>query len=187
MAGVVVKGESGEQSRAAILVVATQRSPYHKIKTTIPHMASEPAMNLSDCRVLLVDDNEQNLELLLAYLEDLGCELRTATDGPEALDDIAKFPPDLILLDIMMPKMSGFQVCKKLRANAATANIPVLMVTALNEVADVERAVEVGANDFISKPVQRLELLTRTKSMLQVSQLQKQLRKSMEEVRKLQG
>lgn len=158
-----------------------------KIKTTILHMASEPAMNLSDCRVLLVDDNEQNLELLLAYLEDLGCELRTASDGPEALDDIAKFPPDLILLDIMMPKMSGFQVCKKLRANPATVGIPVLMVTALNEVADVERAVEVGANDFISKPVQRLELLTRTKSMLQLSQLQKQLRKSVEEVRKLQG
>jgi two-component system cell cycle response regulator len=87
----------------------------------------------------------------------------------------------------MMPKMSGFQVCKKLRADAATANIPVLMVTALNEVADVERAVEVGANDFISKPVQRVELLTRTRSLLQLAKLQKQLKQTVGQVRKLQG
>jgi len=137
--------------------------------------------------VLLVDDHEQNLELLLAYLEELGCELRTAVDGPEALEEIAKLPPDLILLDIMMPKMSGFQVCKRLRANATTAHIPVLMVTALNEVADVERAVEVGANDFISKPVQRLELLTRVRSLLQVAKLQRQLKQTVAQVRKLQN
>ena len=149
--------------------------------------AAGGSIDVSDCRVLLVDDHEQNLELLLAYLEELGCELRTAADGPEALDDVAKHPPDLILLDIMMPKMSGFQVCKKLRADAATANIPVRMVTALNEVADVERAVEVGANDFISKPVQRVELLTRTRSLLQLAKLQKQLKQTVGQVRKLQG
>jgi two-component system cell cycle response regulator len=161
--------------------------------TAHPPAASQPpapahaAIDVRDCRVLLVDDHEQNLELLLAYLEELGCELRTATDGPEALEDVAKHPPDLILLDIMMPKMSGFQVCKKLRADATTASIPVLMVTALNEVADVERAVEVGANDFISKPVQRVELLTRTRSLLQLAKLQKQLKQTVGQVRKLQG
>jgi len=153
----------------------------------MPAPAPIPALDVSDCRVLLVDDHEQNLELLLAYLEELGCELRTAVDGPEALEEIAKLPPDLILLDIMMPKMSGFQVCKRLRANATTAHIPVLMVTALNEVADVERAVEVGANDFISKPVQRLELLTRVRSLLQVAKLQRQLKQTVAQVRKLQN
>jgi two-component system, OmpR family, alkaline phosphatase synthesis response regulator PhoP len=145
------------------------------------------ATDIAGCRILLVDDNEQNLELLLAYLDELGCELRTAIDGPEALDDVAKAAPDLILLDIMMPKMSGFQVCKKLKGSDATANIPILMVTALNEVSDVERAVEAGADDFLTKPVNRVELVTRVKSLLKVSVLQRQLKKSMGELRKLQG
>lgn len=137
--------------------------------------------------ILVVDDTPENIDVLSEILSD-DYRVKVANNGEKALKIVySDDPPDLILLDIMMPKMSGFQVCKKLRANAATANIPVLMVTALNEVADIERAVEVGANDFISKPVQRMELLTRAKSMLQVSQLQKQLRRSMEEVRKLQG
>src|SRR5215831_8541459 len=83
--------------------------------------------------VLLVDDNEQNLELLLAYLEELGCELRTAADGIEALDSIAKKRPDLVVLDVMMPRMSGFQACAKIKRDAATRDIPVVMVTAPNE------------------------------------------------------
>jgi len=136
-------------------------------------------MDLSMCNVLIVDDNEQNLELLVAYMEDLGCELRTAKDGIEALEAVDAKHPDLILLDVMMPRMSGFQACAKIKKSNATMDIPIIMVTALNEVSDVERAVESGADDFLTKPVNRLELVTRVRSLLRVSMLQRELKKLM--------
>jgi two-component system, OmpR family, alkaline phosphatase synthesis response regulator PhoP len=137
--------------------------------------------------VLIVDDNRQNLELLHAYLEDLGCPLRTALDGEECLAAVAKDPPDVILLDVMMPRMSGFQACAKLKADAATRDIPIIMVTALNEVGDIERAVECGADDFLTKPVNKIELVARVRSLLRVRQLKKQLDRTLEEVKRLQA
>jgi two-component system alkaline phosphatase synthesis response regulator PhoP len=120
--------------------------------------------------VLLVDDNEQNIELLSAFLEDFieqhGGRIRTAPDGLEAIKLIETVPPDLILLDVMMPRMSGFQLCSRLKQSPTTRKIPIVMVTALTEVSDVERATECGADDFISKPVNRVELIGRIRGVL---------------------
>lgn len=137
--------------------------------------------------ILLVDDNEQNLELLMAYLEDLPCQLETAADGVQALEKVKSLNPDLVLLDIMMPRMSGFQVCERIKADPAHRDIPVIMVTALNEVGDVERAVEAGTDDFLTKPVNRLELVTRVTSLLRVRSMKRQLDKAVEQVRHLKG
>ena len=111
--------------------------------------------------ILVVDDNQQNLELLQAYLEDIDCEILTAADGVEALEVVSGNLPDLILLDVMMPRMSGYEVCKRLKDDPKTTDIPIIMVTALNEFGDIERGIDSGTDDFISKPVNKLELLTR--------------------------
>jgi CheY-like chemotaxis protein len=129
----------------------------------------------SRSHVLVVDDNAQNLELLAAYLDTLGCKVSTAADGMEALEQTAQVDFDLILLDIMMPRMSGFEVCRKLKSDPRTRDVPIIMVTALNELGDIERGVESGTDDFITKPVNRLELVTRVKSLLRVSHLKTEL------------
>lgn len=133
--------------------------------------------------VLVVDDNEQNLELLNAYLDDLGGPIRLARDGLEAIESVQGSPPDIILLDIMMPRMSGYQVCETLKKNPETRDIPIIMVTALNEVGDVERAIDAGADDFLTKPVNKLELITRVRSLLRVRQLKRDLDSAVNEVR----
>lgn len=129
--------------------------------------------------ILVVDDNQQNLELLQAYLEDVDCTTISAHDGLEALDIVKKNPPDLILLDVMMPKMSGFEVCKRIKNNPATTDIPIIMVTALTEFGDIERGIDSGTDDFLSKPVNKLELLTRIKTMLKLKHLTDKLERTL--------
>lgn len=143
--------------------------------------------SLEHASVLVVDDNEQNRELLQAYLDEIGCVIRSAADGIEAMASVESAVPDLVLLDVMMPRMSGFQVCERLKASPKTRDVPVIMVTALNEVGDVERAVEAGADDFLTKPVNRLELVTRVRSLLRVRRLKHQLDSTLDELRRYKG
>ncbi len=122
-------------------------------------------------RILIADDNQPNCELLEAYLDGVDCEIAFASDGQQTLDQVASFGPDLILLDVMMPKLSGFEICRRLKDDPATSGILVLMVTALNELGDIERAIEAGTDDFVSKPVKRPELLKRIENLLETKNL----------------
>lgn len=134
-------------------------------------------------RILIADDNQPNCELLEAYLDGLPCMIEIATDGQQTMDKVETFGPDLILLDVMMPKLSGFEVCAQIKENPKTRGIMVLMVTALNELGDIERAIDAGTNDFLSKPVKRVELLKRVENMLQlkgISDENERLRKYIE-------
>ena len=119
-------------------------------------------------RILIADDNQPNCELFEAYLSEIDCEVEIAIDGQQTLDKTDTFKPDLILLDVMMPKLSGFEVCKKLKSAEETRGIMILMVTALSELGDIERAVDAGTNDFLTKPVTKVELLKRVENMLQL-------------------
>jgi len=126
-------------------------------------------------KIVIADDNAQNVELMEAYLGDVECEVRTARDGEETLQVVEEFKPDLLLLDVMMPRLSGFEVCRKIRSNPDTKDLLILMVTALNEASDFERGVQAGTDDFLTKPVNKVELLCRIRSLLRVRHLKSQL------------
>ncbi len=119
-------------------------------------------------RILCADDEDINLLLLEGMLVPLGYEVIMARDGEEALERVQETHPDVILLDVMMPKMDGFEVARQLKDNEETRIIPIVMVTALREVEDRVKALEVGADDFLSKPVDQVELRARVRSLIKV-------------------
>lgn len=129
--------------------------------------------------VLVVDDNPQNLELILDCLEDVECQTISAPDGYTALDLVKRRHPDLVLLDVMMPKISGFEVCRRIKSNPETEDIPVIMVTALNELGDIERAIQSGTDDFLSKPINKWELVVRVRTMLKIKHLSDKLERTL--------
>src|SRR5580704_2161293 len=108
-------------------------------------------MSAKPARVLIADDNPEGVELLEAYLDGTDYDVETAADGEDTLRKVQSFTPDLLLLDVMMPKISGFEVCKRLKADPNTRDIVILMVTALDQQHDIGRAVEAGTNDFLTK------------------------------------
>lgn len=126
-------------------------------------------------KILVVDDIPINIELQKAYLSIAGYEVLEARDGEEALRKVEEERPDLIILDIMMPKVSGFEVCRRLKNDPQTCFIPVVMVTALKEMEDKIKGIEAGADDFISKPFNKTELLARVKSLLRIKFLHDEL------------
>src|SRR5437870_10563865 len=137
--------------------------------------ARRPAMPDRPARILIAEDNPQGAELLDAYLGESGWEVATALDGEETLQKVRDWRPDLILLDIMMPKISGFEVCKRLKADAATRDIAVLMITALDQPSDIDRALEAGTDEFLSKPINKNELLLRVRALLRSRQYKRDL------------
>jgi adenylate cyclase len=126
-------------------------------------------------RILVVDDTPQNVKLLKRLLSATGYDVVTASSGAEALALIAGDKPDLVLLDVVMAEMSGYQVCRAIRADPATALLPVVMVTSLDPAEERVKGIEVGADDFLSKPINQEELLARVKSLLRVRALHRQV------------
>ena len=126
-------------------------------------------------RILAVDDQPENLELIAAILSDEGFDVRFVSDGLAALEAVAAQPPQAILLDIMMPRLDGFEVCRRIKAARPTCFIPVVMLTALSDVESKIRGFEAGADDFLNKPFHRIELLTRLRSLLRIRGLRDEL------------
>lgn len=125
----------------------------------------------SPAKILVVDDTPRNVKLLADLLAVKGYSVATAGSGREALDSIAANLPALVLLDVVMPEMSGYEVCQKIRANPATAMLPVIMVTALDPNVERVKGIEAGADDFLAKPINQPELLARVKSLLRIKEL----------------
>ncbi|HOW80963.1 MAG TPA: response regulator [Spirochaetota bacterium] len=130
--------------------------------------------------ILIVDDNMENLKVLGGLLNDEGYLIAVSTNGKDALDFTEKSKPDLILLDIMMPGMNGYETCEKLKENAGTKDIPVIFLSALGETDDIVKGFEAGGVDYVMKPYNSRELLARVKTHID-------LKKAMEEIRTLRG
>jgi putative two-component system response regulator len=146
-------------------------SPPSSVPSTdapLQRLAGDLSAAAGRSHVLVVDDISLNRQFLKDELEDEGYLVSTAEDGEQALAIVAEDPPDLILLDVMMPKLDGFEVCRRLKSDERTILIPVVMVTALTATHERIKGIEVGADDFLSKPHNRLELLTRVRSLLKL-------------------
>ena len=129
-------------------------------------------------KILVVDDTPHNVKLLADLLAVKGYDVITAASGSEALDQIERHRPDLVLLDVVMPGMSGYEVCQRVREDSATATLPVVMVTALDPGSERVKGIEAGADDFITKPINQPELLARVRSLLRIKALHDQLEES---------
>jgi len=139
-------------------------------------------------KILVVDDYAENVELVQELLTTNGYQVTTAYNGEEALEKIRREIPDLILLDIMMPKMDGYEVCEELRKNEETKDIPIIFVTAKTEVKDWTHAIfNIGVNSYITKPINPKKLLEKVKSVLRMKQSRDELRKTREKLSKTIG
>jgi adenylate cyclase len=139
-------------------------------------------MTEAKARVLVVDDTAANVRLLEQVLLLAGYEVVTASSGEEGLAKVVFAKPDIVLLDVVMPEMSGYEVCRALRANPATALLPVVMVTALDPDTERVKGIEAGADDFLSKPINQAELLARVRSLLRIRALHREVEEQREQL-----
>jgi class 3 adenylate cyclase len=148
-----------------------------EVETLNPEPTAAPRHELPSCRglVLIVDDEDENRLLLRDPLEALGYEITEAANGAQALQSISHYPPDTILLDIMMPRMDGFEVCRRVKKDARTASIPILMVTALSDRQQRLMGIAAGANDFLTKPVDVQDVMLRVGNATSAKHLSDQL------------
>ena len=138
-------------------------------------------------RVLVVDDIAANVRLLAGILKVADYDVLTAESGADALQKVEEFAPDVVLLDVMMPEMDGFEVCRRLRENPHTAALPVVMVTALHETEDRVRALEAGADDFLTKPVNEIEVVARVKSLVRVKRGRDELESTLSDLQRAES
>lgn len=143
---------------------------------------NENEMNFAQNSILIVDDTPHNLGILFDYLTRSGFKVFVAVDGETALEQVQYTQPDLILLDVMMPTINGFEVCEKLKSHPQTQDIPVIFMTALSDSVDKVRGLNMGAVDYITKPLQHEEVLSRVKTHLSIRNLQKTLQEKNEEL-----
>jgi len=163
------RGGAADQRAAPRVQPPTDKAPGPPGPAAGGEARSTPA------RILVVDDLAEIRDLLQVYLEDEGHQVLTAKDGQEALAAVAAHQPDLILLDVMMPGTDGYEVCRRLKSNEETAFIPIVMLTALQELEHRLQGIEVGADEYLTKPFRRMELLTRVRSLLRVKALHDQV------------
>jgi DNA-binding response OmpR family regulator len=135
-------------------------------------------------KILVVDDNPANLKLLVEYLTRAGFKALIANDGEGAIQQIHRFPPDLILLDVLMPGIDGFETCQRLKSDRATQEIPIIFMTALTDTAEKVKGFDAGAVDYVTKPFQQEELLARINTHLTLRNLQKNLQAEVAQRRK---
>src|SRR4051812_49912639 len=127
-------------------------------------------------RILIVDDQRANVEMLAGVLKARGYTVHTAQDGEQALEQVREVHPDLVLSDILMPKVDGYDLCRRLRAAPETALLPVILITSLDAQGERIKGLEVGADDFLAKPINWEELFARVRSLLRVKALQDELK-----------
>lgn len=151
-------------------------------------------INLNNLSILVVDDTPTNIDLLTLVLKKRNYKVRVADSGERALKQVSLDPPDLILLDVMMPGLDGFETCRRLKRDPVSAQIPVIFITALSDMKDMLKGFQVGGADFLTKPFQAEEVLARVKAHLTIQKLYKdlsakneKLKRALEEVKTLQG
>ena len=138
-------------------------------------------------RILIVDDTQRNIQVLGTILREGGYQLNVAQDGQQALDSVERAKPDLILLDIMMPVMDGFETCKRLKANPDTAEIPIIFLTAKVEAEDIVKGFDLGAVDYVTKPFNAAELFVRVDSHLTRFRLQREVQAQLREIERMKS